>query len=532
MSELAGTGALVRLLLRRDRVRLSLWATLAAVYAPYVIAPSMRALYPDPADLTRAAADFGGNATFRMLYGRIPSATIGGLTEWRCSFVLVVLGIACALTVIRHTRADEQGGRAELVCSGGVGRRAPLAAALAVAIGAAALVGSVTALGMVGMGQDAAGSLAYGLQLLLAGALFAAVGAVAAQLSEGAGAARGIALTALAACFLVRALGDAKLDGSLGWLSWASPLGWLFALEPYGHERWWVLGLAGTLAILLLAGAFALAAHRDFGAGVLPDRPGPPAAAPTLRSPLALAWRVQRGALVGWAVGLAFVGAVLGGAATSADDFLRDADDQVREAFERLGGSTAVVDAFLAAVFGLLGIIAAAQAVQVALRLHAQEDAGLAEPLLVTSVSRPRWTAGHLLFVVFGPALSLATAGLAGALAFGVADHHLAHDLGLVMRAAMVQLPAVWIVGAVAVLLFGAAPRWAAAGWAVVGACFLLGQVGAILDLDQWVLDLSPFTHVPALPGHPFWLPVLVMTAVAAAIAGLGVGALTRRDLL
>jgi ABC-2 type transport system permease protein len=354
---------------------------------------------------------------------------------------------------------------------------------------------------------------------------------VAAQLSEGAGAARGIALATLAACYLLRALGDAKADGGLGWLSWCTPLGWLHELEPYGHERWWVIALPAALTLALLAGAVALSAHRDFGGGIFPGRPGPPEAPPSLRSPLALAWRIQRASLAGRAVGLAFVGAVLGGAATSADDFLGDSGSQLREAFERLGGTQAVIDAFLAAVFGLLGIIAAAQAVQIALRLHAQEDAGLAEPLLVASVGRRRWAGGHLLVLVLGPALSLATAGLAGALAFGIADHHLVHDLGLVMRAAMVQLPAVWIIGAVAVVLFGAAPRWAAAGWAVVGACFLLGQVGAILDLDQWILDLSPFTHVPALPGHPFWFPVLAMTGTAAVLTAAGVGAFARRDV-
>jgi ABC-2 type transport system permease protein len=531
VSEYSGTGELLRLFVRRDRIRLALWASLSAVYAPFVQAPAMKALYPDAASLERAAADFDRNATFRMLYGRIPSPTVAGLTEWRCSFLLIVLGVACILTVVRHTRADEQGGRAELVCSGGVGRRAPLAAAVALAIGASTAVALTTGLGMVAMGADAVGSLAYGLQLLLAGVLCSALGALAAQLSEGAGAARGIPLALLAGMYLVRALGDAKAHGGLAWLSWLSPIGWLHQLEPYGRERWWVLALPVVLTIAVLVGAVALSVHRDFGGGILPGRLGPPEAAPSLRSPLALAWRVQRGALVGWAAGLAFVGAVLGGAATSADDFLRDANPQVREAFERLGGSTVVIDAFLAAVFGLLGILAAAQAVQIALRLRAQEEQGLAEPLLVASVGRPRWAAGHVLFVGIGPALSLAVAGLAGAVTFGLADHHLVHDLAIVMRAAVVQLPAVWTVGAAAVLLFGLAPRWSAAGWALVGACFTLGQVGAALGLDQWILDLSPFTHVPALPGHAFWLPIGLLAGAAGALAAAGVVAFAHRDL-
>ena len=169
MSELTGTGALVRLALRRDRVRLPLWTVAAAIFPPLLQAPAIDALYPTTADLVRAARDFDTNATFRMLYGPVPSATVGGVTAWRASFLLVMLGLATALTVIRHTRADEQSGRAELLYATSIGRRAPLAAALLVASGASVVVGAGVAGGMAAMGYGGIGAVAFGLQVATVG---------------------------------------------------------------------------------------------------------------------------------------------------------------------------------------------------------------------------------------------------------------------------------------------------------------------------------------------------------------------------
>jgi ABC-2 type transport system permease protein len=234
--------------------------------------------------------------------------------------------------------------------------------------------------------------------------------------------------------------------------------------------------------------------------------------------------------MIGWAAGQAAVGAVFGGAATGVDDLFKDSKE-MRDLFERLGGAHVLIDAFLAGVFGIVGLIAAAQSVQAALRMRTEEEEGRAEPVLVATVSRARWMGSHLVFVLLGPAVSVFSAGLAGALTFGIADHHLVDDTERVLRAAAVQVPAVWVVGAIAVALFAVLPRWTAAAWAALSACLLVGQVGAVLDLDQIVLDLSPFTHVPALAGDPTLVPLVLLLAVAALLVGGGVGAFQRRDI-
>jgi ABC-2 type transport system permease protein len=87
-------------------------------------------------------------------------------------------------------------------------------------------------------------------------------------------------------------------------------------------------------------------------------------------------------------------------------------------------------------------------------------------------------------------------------------------------------------VAATAVLLFGFVPRAVPAAWGVLAAVLLLGQLGPVLKLPQWAMDLSPFSHVPKLPGgHYGSTPLLWLTLVAVALCAAGLVGLRRRDL-
>ncbi|MFE5808808.1 hypothetical protein [Streptomyces sp. NPDC056491] len=57
-----------------------------------------------------------------------------------------------------------------------------------------------------------------------------------------------------------------------------------------------------------------------------------------------------------------------------------------------------------------------------------------------------------------------------------------------------------WLIGALAALLYGAAPAYAPAAWAVAGGALALGWIGPALNLPQAALDLSPFAHPPRTP--------------------------------
>ena len=314
----------------------------------------------------------------------------------------------------------------------------------------------------------------------------------------------------------MRALGDAGPH----WLSWLSPLGWTQQLRPFAAERWWIVLLLAVLTVALVALAARLASARDLGAGLLPQRPGPASGA--LGSPLALAWRLQRGALAGWAVGFALLGAAFGSLASDINDIIGDSPS-VREGLTKLGGERDLVDAYLAATFQVLALIAAVYTISAVLRARSEETSGRAEPVLASSVSRAAWFGGHLVVALFGTAALLLAAGLPAGVAHG--------QVGRVTAAALAQVPAAWVLGGVAALLFGFVPRAAAVSWGVLAACLALSELGPLLSLPAWVMDVSPFAHSPQLPGGSASLAPLVLALLAAALMAIALTALQRRDI-
>jgi ABC-2 type transport system permease protein len=520
---MTGTLGLLRLILRRDRLVMPFWV-LGLGLLPYIYVTSFDSLFTtvqERADYARVSA---GNAGFVALYGPLHGDSIGELTVWRGGFGPIMVGLAALLTVIRHTRADEETGRLELIRATVVGRFAPLAAALIATAGASTALGAVVAVTLIGKDLPVGGSLALGTALAVSGWVFAAIGAVAAQLSAGARTARSIAVLVLGVAWVLRLGGDLSAlgGGRLEWLAWLSPIGWVHRVFQFGAEDWWPALLAVALALVTVAVAAYLLAHRDVGGGLLAGRLGPARAAASLRSPAALAWRLHRGLLLGWTGGFAALGVIFG---LGGDSAVQIAEDSARmaEIFGRLGGTDAISDAYFGTVAQICGVIVACYAVQAALRMRDEEQSGHAEAVLSTDVSRWSWAASHLVFALIGPAAALFAEGLAAGVVQG--------DVGMVLGSVLPQLPAVWVLAGVTMLLIGALPRHAALAWGAVTACLALMLAGPLLELDQWVLDLSPFTHVPHLPADFTAVPLVMLTLVAAVLGGAGLIALRRRDV-
>ncbi|MFD3532746.1 ABC transporter permease [Streptomyces sp. NPDC058664] len=518
---LAGTGTLTRLALRRDRLMTPVWVLVTGGLVASG-AGSLEGLYGTAAERAEVAASMTANSSMRALYGPVFDDSVGGLVAWRFgTFAAVLAAVASLVVVVRHTREEEETGRQEMLSAGAVGRRAPLTAALLAALVLNTAVALVVTAGLAG--QGAAGALALGLAIGGTGMVFATAAAIVAQLTESARLAKGATAAVLGLAFVLRAAGDSGTADGGSPLTWLSPIGWAENVRAFAGERWWVLLLTAGAVLVQTAAAYALAGRRDVGASFLATRPGP--AEGRLGSAGALALRLQRGTLLGWSLGFLLGGLVFGGMVEGASDLVGD-NERAREIFERMGGQSALTDAFLATMVSLFGMVAALFAVGSVLRAHGEETSGRAEPLLANALGRLRWAAGHLVIAFGGSVLILALSGLGLALSYG-------HGLGPILGASLAQLPAVWTLAGLAVLLWGAAPKAAPAAWGVAGLCLALGWVGPALGLPQAVLDLSPFGHLPKLPGQETaWAPVLVLTALAAALVGAGLAGLRRRDLV
>ncbi len=524
----AGTAALVRLNIRRERVPLAAWilAFLAVAGSTF---SAIAALYPDARERVALQLSISGNPSFLAITGPITDTSIGGIGSWRIAAVgTSLVGLMAIFTVIRRTRGDEETGRTELLASAVVGRAAPLASAVLVAVAASLTIGVLVAAAGIASGESSTGSILFGAALAGCGLTFAGVGAITAQIAETSRTAVGMACSVLAATFILRAIGD--VQPALHWLTWMSPQGWAGHVEPFGANRAAVLGLfvIATAATLIVAGE--MLERRDLGLGMVSTRLGV-AENPRMSSAGALAIRLQRGSLVGWAVGFVVLGAVTGGVSSTSDDLVAG-NPQLEELLAKIGGGGAMTDTLLATMGAIAGLIAAGYAISAALRMSTEETADRVGPALATAVSRPIWMRGHLAFAVLGPVILLASAGVVAGILNGIQSSDFSSGMSSAFDAMIVQVPAVLVLGGLAVALFGWFPRLTSVAWAALVVALLLGQLGPLLQLPQWLMDMSPFTHVPTVPTQDVrWTPLIVLTVLAAALIVAGVVGFRRRDV-
>ena len=531
MNDFAGTSTLVRLALRRDRVILPVWILVFVGMASSSAQASI-SLYPEVQDRVSAAETSNSSPALVSLYGRIFDPTsLGEVSLFKLtSFGALLVGLLAALLVIRHTRTEEETGRLELLSAGVLGRYAALTAALIVSVSTVLVLGLLTALSLIGVGLPASGSFAFGVTWAAAGLAFAGIAAVAAQVTEGARTANGLIAVALGVSYVLRALGDSASDGGSRWISWLSPIGWAQQIRPFAGDRFLVVLAPLALMVVLVSAAFALIRRRDVGAGLIRPRPGPATAAPSLRSPLALAWRLHRGSLYGWGFGFLLLGFVVGNIASDVDGFV--SSQSAKDMVEKLGGVSGITDSFLSAEMGIMGLLASAYGIQAALRLRSEETALRAEPLLATGVTRARWLGSHVVMALFGTAVLILLAGLGSGISSGASLDNMGSQVPRMLAAAAIQLPAIWLVTALVVLLFGLAPKLVTAAWVLFVAFLLLGQFGPIFDLPQGLMDISPYAHTPRLPGGDVTAaPVIWLIAIAAALGLTGLTTFRRRDI-
>ncbi|MGE5373960.1 MAG: ABC transporter permease [Bacteroidota bacterium] len=518
MGSFTGTATLIRLILRRDRIALLIWIFLLA-FLPIGFATSYRGLYPTEA-MRQAFANETNASSEVALLGRVTSSSLGGLTAWRWSTAAaILLGAFGLITVIRHTRVEEESGRRELVESAVIGRYASLSAALIVTFAADLLIGALAAVGLISLGIPMIGSIALGLSAAAIGWLFASMAAVAAQLTQNAGAARGLVGWGLGLLYLIRVIGDSGVP----WLSWLSPLGWMRFVNPFAIERWWVFGLFFIAIIGLLVLAYRLSTNRDLDAGFLPERSGPVVAAASLKSPVALAWRLQRSMLSAWVLGFALVGTVFGYVAKSGSDQLM-ASEGVKAYFEQFGNGSGPSDGFFTLALMILVELVAVNALLAALRLRGEEAAQRVDPLLAGPVKRLRWATSHLFFAFTGPVAILAAFGLTAGLTYGLSVGQSTSQLLRVLAAALAYAPAMWVVAGIATAQFGLAPRWTALSWATIVVMIFIDLGGEFRFLDQAILNISPLTHIPRVllgQGNPIALIGLTMVALLFVFSGM-----------
>jgi len=511
------------------RVRTGAFAALLALFS-YVNVVGYRHTYPTLADRRAFARSFGTNKAVELFYGRPHDLlSVGGYTAWRVGgFAAIVVSLWGAHAAVRALRGEEEAGRRELELAGALGRGRAFAAAVA-GVGAAGAVIFLAVLAGLVAGRLPGGASAFlALAILSPALVFAAGGAVASQIVPSRRGALQLAFGLVGIGLVLRVVADTS--SSLDALRWATPLGWAEELRPFAGPRPALLALPALTGGLLLAAAGTVAARRDLGAGLVRGRDNAPPRLRLLRSPLGLAVRESRSALVAWTTGIGLFALVVGLLSTSFTT--ENLSPRLRDELRKLGGASLTSPAgalgFYFLFFVLVISLYACAAVGAARR---EEAEGRLETTLALPVGRRRWLLGRLLLGAAGMVALALTAALTAWI--GARAESAGVSAARLLEAGANCLPPSLLFLALAALAFACLPR-ATTGLAygVVTVAFVWQLVGGLAGAPHALLDLTPFQHVGLVPAQHFRAgaaAVMLVIAVAAAVAAIAL--FERRDL-
>lgn len=524
---------------RRDWVQLTLWilGTALLAYASYA---GVEGSYGDQTSRASLVMTVLANPVI-MLFRGLPSGIADGafILFLILPFLAMMAAFMSTFLAVRHTRADEESGRAELLAASGAGRVAPIWATILHGLAANLILGVLTAVTFLAVGLPASGSWVSGLATAAVGVCFLGIGLICAQVMPTSRGANSLTVWLVMATYLLAGIGNAlgspdytALRVESSWVTWLSPFGWAENSRPFADNAVWPLVLCLSFGLALSAVGVWMQSTRDLGASLLPQRRGRDAARPSLRTPTALAWRLNRGAIIGWGIG----GLLTGLMATSLASVLQDAASQnstVQQLLQTMTSQSDMAQAAVAVFFTMLGILGSAAAVQVVTRARQEEARGTAELVLTAPVDRVRWLAGYLVVALLAIVgiTALAVAGAAGGLAITT------HSDWSLMRNVLVvgagQLLASTVFLALVSAVFVVAPRLTIPlGWLAVLTGAVLGLWGPLFGFPSWLIDIAPIASAPTMTGDTVDLKGgvwLLLVALAAACSALTL--MRRREL-
>jgi ABC-2 type transport system permease protein len=461
--------------------------------------------------------------------------TAAGFTSWRLMTTTAVIGAIWALrTSTGLLRGEEDAGRWEVLLAGPTSaRRATLEVLVGLGMSLLAMfvttsVGVLVAARIPGARFPIDLGLLFALSLVSSAAMLLAVGALASQLAASSGQATMLGSVVLGIAYVVRLVADA--NASLGWLRWASLLGWIEELSPLRDPQLLALLPIGALIAICCALTLVLAGRRDLNASVLRERESRPGSTRFLSGPTGLAVRLAQGPALIWLVVIGGYALLLGAVTHSATSVITSGSPSVMAALGRLGIRQAA-QGYLGLIFLMASVVIGLAAASQLTAMRDEESSGRLDNLLVRPVSRVVWLVGRLgvavgLVVLLGLGAGVCTW-------IGAANQHTgASPLTLVEAGLNITPPAVFVLG-VGALVFGVRPRLtAAAAYGVVAWSLMVDLLAALMKNADWLKDSSLFTHIALSPGvKPDWGADAIMVLIGAAAAVLGAVAFQRRDI-
>lgn len=528
MSSLHGFGRYLRFIAQRERTMSLVWIISIAGSA-LLFAGMYPSLFPDKESMLIMATTMNTPAMVALMgpvYGLDKVNTAIIMAQECLIWFALAVDIMNIFFVNRHTRMDEELGRHEMLRALPIG---PLTGAAAVLFGALALnicISLIIALGLLALnigGTTAAGAFVYALSIGTQGFLSAALTLLAAQVFSTSRGTTGGAFTLLGLFYIMRMSGDMSENA----LSVISPMGLGLRVSAFYENHFTPILVLLLEAAVAGAAALAICANRDLGEGVLPERKGRAHASRFLRGEFGLAWRLSRGTMFGWGIGMLVMGATYGSVLGQIDAFANG-----NEMFQRIlsiTGSYDITNNYIALILMIGALLAAVPVMLLANKIHAEERHGRLEQIFSKSVRREKLFLSYLTLAFLESVVSLVLTALG---LFAAAQSTGTVELGALMANTLTYLPALWVMLGLCILLVGALPRLTWLAWAVYTYSFIMMYFGRLFDLPEWAHKLSPFGNIPQVPVQAFSAPPLaVLTALAIVLAAVGIACFRQRDI-
>jgi ABC-2 type transport system permease protein len=469
------------------------------------------------------------NPAVRILSG--PPVAIddpGGFTVWRTGTPVSLLASGwILLATTRITRGEEDGGRWDLLLAGRLRMADVVVRCLAALVGSATLIGVAVAAGLLAARTELTGALIHAAGITCVALTFATAALLAAQVMPRRPAATGLTVAALGVGLMLRMIADGSHQ--LAWLAWATPFGLTSRAAPYADNRIVPLIVLGAFPIVLAGAALVAARHRDLGDGIVAVTDSRPPRTRLLQSIGGFALRRAGRTTLGWATGIVASFLLVGALLASILELF-----QTNPRFAQLAAAAGValsVNVVAATLFSLLAVPTGLYAAVRLAAMVADEKAGRWNLLFAEPISRVRLVSTEIMVTVGGVVALHCLAAVAfwsGAKVTG-APLQLTDSLA----GALNSLPVALLAAGAAAVGVGWLPAAAGAIGAlpVVGG-FLVNVIMQTTHAPGWVVNLSPWTHLAAVPDTPpNWAATTIFLLIGAILTALGVYGYVQRDL-
>lgn len=513
-----GSGSLTRFILKRDRIRLLIWIIgLSAFFIALV--PIFKMLLTTSEERMVTAEMMLNPAMVAMVgpvYGIADYNTGALYGNMMLLFSVMIVAVMNIFMITRHTRQDEELGRLEVIRSLPVGRFSNLVSAITAALIANVLLTLVSGLGLYAVradGMDFSGCMLFGAALGVIGFFFAACTALFCQITANNRTALGLSFMLLMVLYLLRAVGDVGTNA----LSLISPLGLILRTENFVNNYWWPVWIIIAISIIITIAALSLTGLRDLGSGLVSERPGKRHASPLLSSSYGLAFRLLKTSIIVWVITIFIFAAMYGSVFGELENFIGN-NDKLKAIFTN--SSFSLTEQFIGLLLLIMSMLSTIPVLSFIQRIWGEEKSGRIEQIYGKAISR-----NEQFLAFFIPAflttivLQLLTA--LGLWSVGSIVLDTVPSLSTFLQAAIVYLPAIWVMFGISIALIAYFPYKSYFSYIYLGYSLFSTYMGTIAGLPEWLKKLTPFGYIPQLPVEEVKVLNLVVLVVIFVVLGV-----------